>query len=71
VRITRESGSDSLILPSGSSGATNGLLLPFSTRPFVSRAVARESFVDRNRGKVDPVVLLKPFKRADHSVISE
>lgn len=34
-------GSDRLITPSGISGAVNGLLLPFKTRPSVSRSVAR------------------------------
>ncbi len=36
------SGSERLMTPSGSSGGVNGLLLPFSTRPFVSRADARQ-----------------------------
>ena len=41
-RITLASGSERLITPSGSPGAMNGLLLPRSTLPFVSRAVARQ-----------------------------
>ena len=41
----------------------NGLLLPFNTRPFVSRAVAR------HRGPIDPLVLLKALKRVDQAIL--
>jgi hypothetical protein len=42
VRITLASGSERLITPSGSSGGVNGLPLPRSTLPFVSRDDARQ-----------------------------
>ena len=70
MRITLESGSERLITPSGSSGGVKGLLLPFSTRPFVSRAVAAPSLIGLDRGQVDPMVLLKPLERLDQPIVA-